>query len=590
MIRKLLAFFLLFFMSLSSAWGQSLQANFLTLPSFNSSTQSISVCQGSTILFVLGDQNITNMTPSTTVQWSFTGANITSSSMRTPFGVTFTSNGTASLTLTDGSLVSTFSITVTASAAPTATPTLTCTAPSPITTTTSLDGITKFTYCPTPESGNFPFVFSLSSSLACPSVVSAASQVSLSVLGASATNATGCPVTQISRSFAQGFYYVIFRVQFANGCLYSKLYYVEVGKPTISLNTAASTACDPGDYSLSFNTQSPGVQYTIYWDYLNDPTIVNQYTHPNFPTFPQTVNHNYAFAPCVGTPPEAPSRQIKIKAVNACGETFPTAATIYVNKKPEAGFTSSSPEIICQGTNVVFTDTSFSGMFIENTNQCSPIHKREWFISPSIVAPNTISGTLGSYPNNINGSSTINITFNTPGSYSIGLVAFNNACDPDTIIKTICVVPAVQANFNASATTGCAPIAVTTTNNSSLPGCPGTNMLYNWSVSNATATCGTPAWNYTNNTNSNSAQPQFSFTGPGIYTIRLVSSLNPSVAGAQCQNDTITQTITVKGPPIIDLPPPSPAAKSNLSGSGFYSTSDGQRLLYHIVYLCLDIQ
>ena len=545
-------------MSLSSAWGQSLQANFLTLPSFNSSTQSISVCQGSTILFVLGDQNITNMTPSTTVQWSFTGANITSSSMRTPFGVTFTSNGTASLTLTDGSLVSTFSITVTASAAPTATPTLTCTAPSPITTTTSLDGITKFTYCPTPESGNFPFVFSLSSSLACPSVVSAASQVSLSVLGASATNATGCPVTQISRSFAQGFYYVIFRVQFANGCLYSKLYYVEVGKPTISLNTAASTACDPGDYSLSFNTQSPGVQYTIYWDYLNDPTIVNQYTHPNFPTFPQTVNHNYAFAPCVGTPPEAPSRQIKIKAVNACGETFPTAATIYVNKKPEAGFTSSSPEIICQGTNVVFTDTSFSGMFIENTNQCSPIHKREWFISPSIVAPNTISGTLGSYPNNINGSSTINITFNTPGSYSIGLVAFNGACEPDTIMKTICVVPAVQANFNASATTGCAPIAVTTTNNSSLPGCPGTNMLYNWSVSNATATCGTPAWNYTNNTNSNSAQPQFSFTGPGIYTIRLVSSLNPSVAGAQCQNDTITQTITVKGPPIIDLPPPSP--------------------------------
>ena len=558
MIRKLLAFFTLLFMTIGGAWGQSLQANFLTLPSFNSSTQSISVCQGSTILFVLGDQNITNMTPSTTVQWSFTGANITSSTMRTPFGVTFTSNGTASLTLTDGSSVSTFSITVTASTAPTATPTLTCTAPSPITTTTSLDGITKFTYCPTPESGNFPFVFSLSSSLACPSVVSAASQVSLSVLGASATNATGCPVTQISRSFAQGFYYVIFRVQFANGCLYSKLYYVEVGKPTISLNTAASTACDPGDYSLSFNTQSPGVQYTIYWDYLNDPTIVNQYTHPNFPTFPQTVNHNYAFAPCVGTPPEAPSRQIKIKAVNACGETFPTAATIYVNKKPEAGFTSSSPEIICQGTNVVFTDTSFSGMFIENTNQCSPIHKREWFISPSIVAPNTISGTLGSYPNNINGSSTINITFNTPGSYSIGLVAFNGACEPDTIMKTICVVPAVQANFNASATTGCAPIAVTTTNNSSLPGCPGTNMLYNWSVSNATATCGTPAWNYTNNTNSNSAQPQFSFTGPGIYTIRLVSSLNPSVAGAQCQNDTITQTITVKGPPIIDLPPPSP--------------------------------
>ncbi|TAF89974.1 MAG: hypothetical protein EAZ48_01240, partial [Flavobacteriia bacterium] len=352
---------------------------------------------------------------------------------------------------------------------------------------------------------------------------------------------------------------MVFRVNFVNGCTYSKVYYLEIGNPSISINTAAAAACDPGAYSLSFNDQIPGVTYTIFWDFNNNPLLVSQYTYPNFPISPQTVDHNYSFAPCTGTPPVAPDRVIKVRADNSCpGETELTPATIHVNKKPEAGFTISTPITICQGTNVIFTDTSNSGVYIEPNNQCSPVHKREWFIDPTIVAPNNLNGTLGSYMLNSNGSSTIDITFNTPGTYEIGLIAYNNSCDPDTAWKTICVVPAVQANFNASATTGCAPIAVTTTNNSSLPGCPGTNMLYNWSVSNATATCGTPAWNYTNNTNSNSAQPQFSFTGPGIYTIRLVSSLNPSVAGAQCQNDTITQTITVKGPPIIDLPPPSP--------------------------------
>ena len=176
-------------------------------------------------------------------------------------------------------------------------------------------------------------------------------------------------------------------------------------------------------------------------------------------------------------------------------------------------------------------------------------------LNPTIIAPNAVTGTLGTFPN-INGSTSINVTFNTPGTYNIGLVAYNGACDPDTVFKTFCVVPAVQANFNPNITQGCVPLAVTTTNNSSLPGCTGTTMLYNWSVSNAPATCGTPAWNFTNNSNSNSTNPQFNFSGPGVYTVRLIASLNPSVPGAQCQNDTLTQTITVKGPPTVNITTP----------------------------------
>lgn len=509
--------FLLFF--LSGRVNGQLNADFLTIPSYSNSN-TISVCQGSSILFVLEDQNNTNITSTTTVQWTFTGATISTSTMRTPFPVTFNSSGTATLTLTDGATTSSFQITITAVSAPMITGlTLTCSSPNNVSSVTALDGTTKFTYCPNPETGSFPFLFSLSNSLTCPANIASASNVSLSVLGQSPTAATNCPVSSISRNFSQGFYYLVFRVQFNNGCLFTKVFYLEIGKPTISLNTAASTACDPGEYSLSFNDQSPGVQYTIYWDYLNDPTIVNQYTYPNFPISPQTVNHAYPFAPCVGNPSSPPPRQIKIKAVNSCGETFPSAATIYVNKKPESGFTISTPTTICQGTNVVFTDTSYSGVFIEPNNQCSVTHKREWFFNPSISSPNNLIGTLGSYITNTSGSSTISVIFNTPGTYSIGLIAFNNSCEPDTSFKTICVVPAVQANFNADITTGCVPMIVNTTNSSSLPGCPGTNMLYNWSVTNAPSTCGTPAWSFSGGSNSNSSAPQINFTGPGQYTI-----------------------------------------------------------------------
>jgi hypothetical protein len=348
-------------------------------------------------------------------------------------------------------------------------------------------------------------------------------------------------------------------VQFNSGCLFTRVYYLEIGKPTISLNTAATTACDPGTYSLSFNDQSPGVQYTIYWDYINNPTIVNQYTYPNFPIFPQTVNHSFPFAPCTGTPATAPARTIKIKAVNSCGETFPSAATIFVNKKPEAGFTMSTNDVICQGTSVSFNDTSYSGVYVDaaSNNLCSNVHKRAWLFSPSISSPNALTGTTGVYQGT-NGTPNINVTFNTPGNYSIGLIAYNDACEPDTTFKTICVVPTVQAGFNASTPSGCKDLAVTTINTSSLPGCSGLNMLYNWTVTSANSlNCGTSAWSFAGSSNSTSSQPAFNFTGPGTYTVTLTSSLNPPVPGAQCTNSSFSRTITVQDKPQITLPPPS---------------------------------
>ena len=157
-LRNLISF-LIFASSITYSFGQ-LTADFITVPSYNNNN-NITVCQGSSILFVLEDQNNTNITPTTSVEWTFTGANISSSAMRTPFAVTFNSSGTAKLTLTDGGISNFFEITITATSTPPLSPSLGCASPTSVSTTITQDGTTKFTYCPNPETGSHPFVFSL---------------------------------------------------------------------------------------------------------------------------------------------------------------------------------------------------------------------------------------------------------------------------------------------------------------------------------------------------------------------------------------------------------------------------------------------
>lgn len=83
-INKLL--FILFLFFANNAKSQ-LNINF---PAFHSANSSdITNYQDSSILFVLNNQNTTNITPTTSVLWNHTGASIKKSTMRTPFGVTF---------------------------------------------------------------------------------------------------------------------------------------------------------------------------------------------------------------------------------------------------------------------------------------------------------------------------------------------------------------------------------------------------------------------------------------------------------------------------------------------------------------------
>jgi hypothetical protein len=68
--------FVLLLLLLSGKVEGQLSANFSTLPLFSSGSNNITICQGSSVIFVLGAQYVTNISPTTTVTWSFTGANI----------------------------------------------------------------------------------------------------------------------------------------------------------------------------------------------------------------------------------------------------------------------------------------------------------------------------------------------------------------------------------------------------------------------------------------------------------------------------------------------------------------------------------
>jgi hypothetical protein len=206
-IFKLFLVFIAVF-AVRGAWGQ-LTADFLTRPSYTTSgsNYTLDVCSGSQVLFVLSDINTTSITPTTSVNWTFTGgASLSSSQMRTPFAVTFTSSGTATLTLQDGSVINSKTVQINVSSSPPISPTLSSGTGggNVLSPTIDVNGIPKFYYCPNPESGNHNITLNLSQSLVCSPnsgftiANNTTTSVQLQVLGASSFTNGSCPVQTFS--------------------------------------------------------------------------------------------------------------------------------------------------------------------------------------------------------------------------------------------------------------------------------------------------------------------------------------------------------------------------------------------------------
>jgi len=345
-----------------------------------------------------------------------------------------------------------------------------------------------------------------------------------------------------------GFFDLIYTVSGSNGCSISQTYQVFSGtNPSIggSLPSGTVGVCAPMDINFeitSFAGNSAGTTYQI--DY-NDGSPSDNFTHPP----PSIVTHTFDTTSCGAIPLTTGSNvfQIRIRASNPCSSTDVTLSPITVNQKPQSNF--NSPTQACVNTTVNFVSTTTSGTNIVssgNNFNCNVQSWQAWQITPA-AGWTVSSGALGTPPPTANpatqGSSTLGITFSTPGIYQVKLYS-RSSCGTDSITRTICIQNVATANVSLSPTTGCSPLAVLTTNNSSGNSVCGV-LNHTWAVTPLTG------WTFTNGTNATSAEPRFSFTATGTYTITYI-------ANNGCGNQTFTETVTVVAPPTVLINPITP--------------------------------
>ena len=231
-------------MTIGGAWGQ-LNANFSTNPLYNTSNQ-LNVCAGSSVLFTFISTG-SNISSATSVNWTFTtnsgtALSQTTSTLRTPFPLTFP-NGTYTITLTlsePSGALSSKTITVNATSAPPVSPSLTLSTFSVTAgwNSTTIEGVPAFSICPVNLNLSQDVTFDITPSLNCAQVTS------ITHTEVPSSTPIDCNNGYIDITYNPNtarFYYSVFSVQFTT-CTFSRVYYVQIGTPSISITSASSTS------------------------------------------------------------------------------------------------------------------------------------------------------------------------------------------------------------------------------------------------------------------------------------------------------------------------------------------------------------
>lgn len=359
------------------------------------------------------------------------------------------------------------------------------------------------------------------------------------------------------------------------GCTITNTVNVYSGSnPFVSLGTSNSIGLCPGNaltftinpIPLSGQLNPPGTSYTM--TYSDSPGTSNVFNDIAGPT---SVSHNYLSTSCGMTYPgnlyPANTFYAQVTAQNYCGQTSSTVSPITVNDFPIANFTVTD-STICANQSITVTNTGDAGSVVGNNApyNCNDQGKFYWTITGGVngVDYTVTTGVLGFFNNTYNnpngsvntvgnGSSTLNITFNTAGTYTI-TQHYHNGCGTKTKIRNICVINPPTCQFTATPSSGCTPLTVAINNTTVAPNCGGTPvpLTYAWTVTSPTGTTAS----YT--TSSAQAPPNLVLTNPTTspQTFTISLTVTPKDPYASAQNfgnpnctSTCSQTVTVNPKP-----------------------------------------
>lgn len=236
--------------------------------------------------------------------------------------------------------------------------------------------------------------------------------------------------------------------------------------PVASVGTFPSVACDP--LAITFtNTSSAGTPMSYLWQFSDGTTSTLQ--NPTHVFSPAGV---YGFSLSVSTNQNCIDTS-QILSVNS----------ITVTPNPIADFNFTSPTGLCfDGHSFSFTNTSV------------------------FQTPGTISWNFGTNASTQTSSAQMvsNITFNSPNTYPITLIALENGCN-DTITKNIEIYPNPIISVDPFLTLGCDPMSVTFLNNATAA----SSLSY--------------VWQFSDGTSSTLGSPTHVFSPPGIYNYTLTA-------------------------------------------------------------------
>ena len=253
-----------------------------------------------------------------------------------------------------------------------------------------------------------------------------------------------------------GNYQVTLTVTDASGCSNTKTLTnaLHIPGPLASFSLSNNYGCQPLTISLNDSSQNA---LSHFWSFGDGDTSVNA-----SPTHTFTTAGSYLVT-------------LIVKDANGCQSVFTHPDTIKVYNKPVAAF-SVSDSSICVG----------SSISLLNLSQSSSSYK--WQLG---------DGSTSQHYN-------VNHPYQTPGQFSITLVASNGYCsDTANSINAVTVIPFPIAEFGGSPLIGCIPLSSSMVNiSTSLQ-----NPVFMWDGGNGLT--------------SSAFNPQFNYQNAGYYSVTL---------------------------------------------------------------------